>query len=98
MDKACDDRLGQACFNLSSIYVSGIPQMGLKPDYRKFFEYSVKGCDQMHVNACANAALMLDKGQGVPKDPELAKKYRDRAKELYQQMTTKGLEFEEGLN
>lgn len=98
MDKACDDKLGQACFNLSSIYFNGIPEAGIHKDLRKVFEYSVKGCDYLHVNACANAALMLSKGDGVEKNPELAQKYREKTKELYDQMTKEGLQFEEGLH
>ncbi|XP_065205152.1 cytochrome c oxidase assembly factor 7 homolog [Planococcus citri] len=97
MSKACEDDFGQACFNLSSIYFNGIPQIGMARNFQKMFEYSVKGCDRLHLNCCVNAALMAGKGEGTEKNEELAKKYRAKAEELHKDMTEEGLKFEEGL-
>ncbi|KAK7583878.1 hypothetical protein V9T40_004841 [Parthenolecanium corni] len=97
MNKACTEGVGRACFNLSSIHYLGLPAISLKKDLTKVLEYSIKGCDNMHVQACVNTSLMYSKGEGTPKNEKLAKVYEEKARELHKQMTAAGVKFEESL-
>lgn len=98
MNKACDEGLGQACYNLSNIYYNGIPDINIRKNLPKVFEYTYKACEQSHINACANLSLMYLKGEGVEKNLELSKKYQEKAKELHGQFYKEGIKFEEGLS
>ena len=83
MDRACDEGVGPSCFNLSSIYLQGIPELNLKPgNLAEVFKYTVKACDNLHLHGCVNLSLMYLKGEGTEKNLELAKKYQNKAKEL----------------
>lgn len=101
MDKACNLRVGQACFNLSSIYFTGIPEANIAKSMQKVYEYALKGCENNEINSCINLSVIFTKGEGgFEKNLELAKKYKDIATELYKQMsgTSGGVSFEQGID
>lgn len=97
MDKACSEGIGRACFNLSSIYYLGVPEINLKKTLPKVLEYSIRGCDNLHIQACVNTSLMYLKGEGTAKNEELGKTYQAKAKELHRQAKSQGVQFEESF-
>lgn len=97
MNRACDEGLGRACYNLSSIYYHGIPEINIQKNLQKILEYSKKGCEFKYINSCTNASLMYLKGEGTEKNQELADVFRGKANELFKQMNETGIKFEENL-
>ena len=49
------------------------------------YRLSLKGCDLNKYESCANASVMLRKGEGTDKDPEKAAALADKANELHKQ-------------
>lgn len=94
MEKACNNRHSEACYIASNIHFAGIEEAGLKPDKSKFLEYSIKACDQNELKGCVNASIVYGKGDGVPKDLNLAKKYKEKAVDIQKQIIEeKGVKF-----
>jgi len=94
LEKACNNRHSEACYVASNIHFVGIEEIGLKPDKVKFLEYSIKACDQNELKGCVNASLVYKKGDCVPKDLELAQKYKEKALDIQRQIKEeKGVQF-----
>lgn len=94
MEKACNNRHSEACYVASNIHFAGIKEAELKPDKSKFLEYSIKACDQNELKGCVNASIVYQKGDGVPKDLNLAQKYKDKALDIQKQIVEeKGVTF-----
>eukprot|EP00049_Salpingoeca_infusionum_P025245 m.18351 g.18351 ORF g.18351 m.18351 type:complete len:221 (-) comp7809_c0_seq1:728-1390(-) len=81
-EKGCKDDFRNSCFMLSSIFLSGRGSVAKDP--AKALDYAIRSCELRHTWGCINAALMLQKGDGVPKDEAKAKELRARASELSQ--------------
>lgn len=79
--KACDGRFAPSCFNMSTMYLEGLP--GFPKDMTRALHLSEKACDLGHVWACANASRMYKLGDGVRKDETKAETLKNRAKELH---------------
>ncbi|KRT85845.1 hypothetical protein AMK59_1025 [Oryctes borbonicus] len=64
------------------------------------FKYATKGCELGSILCCINLSQMYAKGEGVRKNEELAKKFKEIALEMQSQMqeTNKTLSFQEGLS
>uniref|UniRef100_A0A915CSS2 Uncharacterized protein n=1 Tax=Ditylenchus dipsaci TaxID=166011 RepID=A0A915CSS2_9BILA len=94
--KACDLGDGQACGNLCGWYL-GPDAVFQKPGKNasqgntrtleknlvKSLKYGIKGCDAYYYPACVNVARMYMIGEGVAKDPDKAKEYKEKAKQIY---------------
>ncbi|KAL4130692.1 hypothetical protein QTP88_008094 [Uroleucon formosanum] len=94
LEKACNNKHSEACYVASNIHFSGIEEIGLKPNKSKFLEYSIKACDQNELKGCVNASIVYNKGDGVPKDLDLAQKYKERALDIQRQIQEeKGIKF-----
>lgn len=79
--------------------MEGNNKENIAQDMKRCFEYSVKACDLDNMYACANLSMMYAKGDGVEKNPDLAKKYRTKAEELEADVKKKRqLMFQEGLS
>jgi len=60
----------------------------------KVLEFSIKACDQNELKGCVNASIIYNKGDGVPKDLNLAQKYKERALDIQKQIKEeKGVKF-----
>lgn len=78
----------------SNIYFSGIEEIGLKPNKPKFLEYSIKACDHNEIKGCINASIVYNKGDGVPKNLELAQIFKEKALDIQKQIKEeKGIQF-----
>ncbi|XP_033103590.1 cytochrome c oxidase assembly factor 7-like [Anneissia japonica] len=80
LEGSCNQGHIASCFHLSSIYIKGAE--GVKKDFSKSYELSLKCCEANHVYACANVSRMYMRGDGVEKDVTVGKKYREKAEEL----------------
>lgn len=66
----------------------------MKPNKSKFLEYSVKACDQNELKGCVNASIVYKTGDGVPKDLDLAQKFKEKALDIQKQIQEeKGIKF-----
>jgi hypothetical protein len=74
-------------FQLSAWYLVGSPL--IPKDLSKAYEYGKKACDLGNCYSCANLSQMYKKGDGVQQDDKMAEQYRDKAKDLYDQMVKK---------
>ncbi|XP_006822684.2 cytochrome c oxidase assembly factor 7B-like [Saccoglossus kowalevskii] len=90
---ACNKDYVQSCFMLSGLYLRG--SKTVPKDMKKALDYSVKSCDLGLLFGCVNATRMYTVGDGVPKNPELAAKYKEIAKEMHKQIKEqqKAMEF-----
>ncbi|KAK0422841.1 hypothetical protein QR680_007819 [Steinernema hermaphroditum] len=98
MKRACDLEDGEACWLLSTWYMGPQTkfQMGkkgskemdktnlgsLERNMEKALEYAIRACDLDVAQSCANAGRMFKIGDGVPHDPDRAKAYLDKAKDI----------------
>ncbi|XP_040263178.1 cytochrome c oxidase assembly factor 7 [Bufo bufo] len=80
--KACEGKFAPSCFNLSAIYLEGLP--GFPKDMTRALHFSEKACELGHIWACANASRMYKLGDGVKKDDAKAETLKNRAKDLHQ--------------
>ena len=81
--KGCDLGYERSCHTLVNYYIRG--QDGVPKDMKKAFDLSFRLCEQNHFPSCVNVSQMYRRGEGVTQDPELAKKYRQRAVEISNQ-------------
>lgn len=79
--KACDLGHRMACFNLSSVYLTG--KNGVPKDLPKAFELSLKTCELGHPWACANVSRMYKIGDGVEQDLDKSEQFKKKAEELH---------------
>ena len=81
MRRGCDIGDSESCHFLSGYYITGKP--GVAKNMEKAFHYALKACNKYHYAACVNTTVMYRKGEGVVANEELAKKYEQRARDLY---------------
>jgi TPR repeat protein len=82
LEKCCNEKnLEKACFQLASIYISGIKDIVHK-NMQQAYEFSVKACDLGSFYACANISQMYIKGDGVKQDPSVAETFRKKAADI----------------
>ncbi|KAM9005738.1 cytochrome c oxidase assembly factor 7 [Sarcophilus harrisii] len=91
--RACDGNYAPSCFNLSTMYLQGSPN--IPKDMSLALKFSLKACDLGHVWACANASRMYKLGDGVAKDETKAESLKNKAKQLHkeQQKSVQPLAF-----
>ncbi|CAM1329165.1 COA7 (predicted) [Pycnogonum litorale] len=82
-ETACQNGDGDSCHQVASLYIND--KHGIK-NMVKAFEYSIKACDSDNVYACANVSMMYDKGVGTTENKTLAKKYKEKALDLQDQL------------
>lgn len=98
LEKACNKNNPDACFHLSSIYMSGNDKAEVVKNMQRSFEYAMKACDLKNIYACANISVMYKRGDGVQKNNELSDKYKAKALELQNELKEqKQITFQEGL-
>lgn len=94
LEKACNNQHSEACYIASNIHFTGIEEIDLKPNKSKFLEYSIKACEQNELKGCVNASIVYNKGDGVPKNLELAQKFKEKALDIQRQIKEeKGITF-----
>ncbi|PIK40775.1 putative cytochrome c oxidase assembly factor 7A [Apostichopus japonicus] len=82
-DKSCDKGHGESCFRISAMYLTGLGD--LSKNLTKSREYAAKSCELNNVYGCANLGRMYALGDGGEQNEELAKKYRNKAKDLHKE-------------
>ncbi|XP_020279040.1 cytochrome c oxidase assembly factor 7 homolog [Pseudomyrmex gracilis] len=100
LKKACDMfNSDKACFYLSSIYLSGLEDI-IDKNYKEAYKLSLKSCEFGNPYACANLSQMHTRGEGAQKNSELAKTFKKRAVELYEEMKQlqPEVKFHQGIN
>jgi TPR repeat protein len=76
-DRACDAGVGVACFNVGLKYLGG---KGAALDTARALDRFLRGCDHGGpAGACAKAAEILERADGVPHDPKRAAELYDKA-------------------
>jgi TPR repeat protein len=92
LEKACDLKEPDACLQLFQLYFNE----GLN-DPPKALEYSKRACNLGNFAGCVNAHLMYKRGDGVNKDEEKAKIYRQKGEEILELLKPQqGIVFGEG--
>lgn len=78
LESACDGGCFEACYEASVHLLSGkLPQV--KADYPRAFVLTKTACEfGLLDNACHNLAAMYDHGIATKKDPQVAKKVREK--------------------
>ncbi|KAI6242977.1 Sel1 repeat protein [Aphelenchoides fujianensis] len=103
MKKACELEDAEACWLLSTWYIGdkkfAVSKGGSKKDFEpgrigrlerdmeRALEFGKLACDLNIPQSCANVARMYKIGDGIPKNPDLAKEYADRAKAMFDVIT-----------
>jgi TPR repeat protein len=82
LERACQNGYPRGCRGLGSIYFEG---MGVAVDKDLAARTWAKGCDGCDMGSCAKLAVIVENGDGVPKDDA-------RAFELYQQACSSGIQ------
>ncbi|KAF7271022.1 hypothetical protein GWI33_016053 [Rhynchophorus ferrugineus] len=93
LEKACKAQNASACYYLSGLYISGakngykigdssVKDHDIPRNMQKAFQYALEGCNLDNMYSCANLSQMYAKGEGVEKNEELAKKYKNKALDL----------------
>jgi TPR repeat protein len=76
LNKACDSGNPIACVKLFKIFVDG--SGNVSKDGPRAFGFAKQACDQGDMLGCMNAAIMLRKGDGIPKDLKLSEEFREK--------------------
>lgn len=87
LEKSCALRNAKACFYASGIYMKGtedIPRSQLKAA-----ELSALACDGGNIYACMNMSNMYKYGDGVEKNEKKSIEFKERAKEIRDDMRKK---------
>ena len=79
--KGCELKNLPSCHFLSTYYLTGQPDV--PKDLPKAFELAKSSCDAGHTNSCVHVSIMYKNGDGVEKNMELSKKYKQFAKKLH---------------
>ena len=85
LEKGCELNDVPSCQLLSTYFISG--KEGVEKDMKKAFNFAKKACDGGHMYACANLSIMYRRGDGVDKNMVLALQNKERAQQLYQDVT-----------
>uniref|UniRef100_A0AC34QVN4 Uncharacterized protein n=1 Tax=Panagrolaimus sp. JU765 TaxID=591449 RepID=A0AC34QVN4_9BILA len=102
MKRACELEDADACWMLSTWYLGPqakfISPKGEKKDKKtgqlernpeKALEFGIRACEMNIPQACANVSRMYRIGDGIPKNPDKAKEYVDKATEIIEILKSK---------
>lgn len=92
--KGCSGSIPESCLSLWSAYFNGHNGDVVK-DGPKAFDYASKACELDMFQGCVNAALMCRRGEGIPKDPEREKYFKQKAIDIKKKMIEPGVQFGE---
>jgi TPR repeat protein len=79
LEKACDLKEPEACLELFKI---NFDEKSQYKNRQNAVEFAKKSCELGNLYGCVNASLMYKKGDGIPKDENLAKFYREKAETI----------------
>ncbi|CAG5131796.1 unnamed protein product [Candidula unifasciata] len=79
LSKACSLKDGEACFKLSSLYLTGNL---VAKDLNQAYQLAKAGCELDHFMACNNLSLMYRHGHGTEKNLVMASKAKEKAMNL----------------
>nr|CAD7442086.1 unnamed protein product [Timema bartmani] len=98
LEKGCEKDHAFCCYYISGIFISGIKDTLIQKDMEKAFKYSLKACELGSIHACANLSQMYSRGDGTPKNPELAERFKKKAIEMQDEIIKPSptLTFQEG--
>nr|CAD7405469.1 unnamed protein product [Timema poppensis] len=99
LEKGCEKDHAFCCYYISGIFISGIKDTPIQKDMDKAFKYSTKACELGSIHACANLSQMYSRGDGTPKNPELAERFKKKAIEMQDGLLKPSptLTFQEGV-
>ena len=92
LEHLCDEETDvKACFKAGSTYISPSKRLTkfTEKQPEKALKYLKKGCDYGSASSCQILAVMYRKGDGVEKNDELFKKYRDQTIKLVNETAEK---------
>ncbi|CAF1599466.1 unnamed protein product [Rotaria magnacalcarata] len=92
--KACSGSVSESCLTLWSTYFNG-HHGDIAQDRPKALEYASKACDLDLFQGCTNALIMHRRGDGVPKDPEREKYFKQKADDIKRKYSEPGVVFGE---
>lgn len=98
LDKACTMGNAEGCYFASGQLIAG-NRPGVPRDMRKAFGYTERACELGNMYACSNLSLMYAKGEGVTKDEEKARAYRQKVLDFKESMQKRQrtIEMEQGI-
>ncbi|CAN7941369.1 unnamed protein product, partial [Ixodes pacificus] len=98
LDKACTMGNAEGCYFASGQLIAG-DRPGVPRDMRKAFGYTERACELGNMYACSNLSLMYGKGEGVTKDEEKARAYRQKVLDFKDsiQKRQRTIEMEQGI-
>ncbi|KAK2588713.1 hypothetical protein KPH14_001603 [Odynerus spinipes] len=98
LNKAClEQKSEKACYYLAGVYLKGIKDH-VEKNIKEAYKLSLKSCEYGNPYSCANVAQMHQRGEGVQKDIELAKIFRERADALERELkNAPTLQFQQGI-
>lgn len=79
----------------------GHPPVGeylLEKNMEKAFTFAKKACDLKNIYACANVSQMYTRGDGVEKNIELGKAFKNLTIQMQSDIDKKGVEFQRGIS
>lgn len=85
----------KACFTLGGLFLKGVTDM-LEKNPKEGYRAMLQSCEFANPYACANVSQMHSRGDGAEKNEELAKLFKDRALELYNQYVGVGTSIKFG--
>ena len=76
-----------------------IESVSFQKNSKKAAEIFEKGCDLGSMGCCHNLSVMYRKGDGIPKDENLATKFMNKAQDIHTQLTKdrERIKFQEGV-
>ncbi|KAK8723157.1 hypothetical protein OTU49_011868 [Cherax quadricarinatus] len=96
LDKACLGNNALSCYYISGIFIQGVKD-AINKDMSKAFSYSLKACELGNMYACANISQMYHKGDGVEKNEEKSKEYKEKALDMQKQLKEQmEIQFQQG--
>ncbi|KAF8777818.1 Cytochrome c oxidase assembly factor 7 like protein [Argiope bruennichi] len=87
LEKACAGGNVMGCFFASSLYITGAE--GVPKDRKKASELSLTACNGGNIYACMNLSRMYKNGDGVEKDEAKANVFKEKAREIRDDMRKK---------
>ena len=86
--KSCDMNMNpssEGCYRYAAMLIEGMKDLGIERDPAKALPYTTKACDLGNIQACVNASIIYKTGDGVEKNPRMAKIYSNIAKDMADQ-------------
>jgi len=96
--KACDGEIAEGCHRYSSTMLTGIKGV-VEPNLAEAHKYALKGCELGSKDSCVNTSIMYTRGDGVPKNERLGRRYANIARDMMKQETEtrERTKFQEGV-